>query len=185
MLVSCESRRPHIWNKGCCPRITCTMFRCRRLAATPSNLTFSYGTTRRFSAIAIPSITNEPFLQYAPGSSERVKVLAACTSARDECPDIPLVINGQAVRTGDIGRQVEMPRTLRACSLMIPIVSSACLSNCVDFCSGPAQPTRAHPVHLSPRFRVSGPYQIARCDHPYNALLLSSCFSITKRSAGR
>jgi hypothetical protein len=87
------------------------MFRCRRLAATPSNLTFSHETARRFSAIGIPSITNEPFLQYAPGSSERVKVLAACKSARDECPDIPLVINGQAVRTGDIGRQVEMPRT--------------------------------------------------------------------------
>lgn len=59
-----------------------------------------------FSALSIPSITNEPFLHYAPGSLERRRVLEACKSAREECPEIPLVINGKTVRTGDIGRQV-------------------------------------------------------------------------------
>jgi 1-pyrroline-5-carboxylate dehydrogenase len=63
---------------------------------------------RRFSSLVLPNITNEPFLHYAPGSAERSKVLAACKSAREECPEIPLVINGRAVRTGDIGHQVAL-----------------------------------------------------------------------------
>lgn len=82
------------------------MLHSRGLTTAPS--TFCHGLARHFSAISIPRITNEPFLHYAPGSSERHKVLAACKSAREECPDLPLVINGQAVRTGDIGHQVEM-----------------------------------------------------------------------------
>ena len=65
-----------------------------------------HGHVRCFSALVLPNITNEPFLHYAPGSSERLKVLSSCKIMRAECPDIPLVINGQAVRTGDIGRQV-------------------------------------------------------------------------------
>ena len=65
---------------------------------------------RLFSAISLPNITNEPFLHYAPGSVERHRVLAACRSAREECPDRPLVINGQSVRTGDVGRQVFMQK---------------------------------------------------------------------------
>jgi 1-pyrroline-5-carboxylate dehydrogenase len=70
------------------------------------HLRISHGYGRRFSALALPNITNEPFLHYAPGSSERLKLLSSCKIARTECPDIPLVINGQAIRTGDIGRQV-------------------------------------------------------------------------------
>jgi hypothetical protein len=92
--------------------ITCAMIFSRRLTAAPWAL--YHGITRHFSAISMPRITNEPFLHYAPGSPERREVLAACKSARDECPDVPLVINGHAVRTGDIGHQVELPNAIFA-----------------------------------------------------------------------
>jgi hypothetical protein len=96
--------------------ITCKMLMFWRMNAARlhtlklSHATFSYCAGRHFSVVALPNVTNEPFLHYAPGSAERSSVLAACKSAREECPDIPLVINGQALHTGDIGRQVRKTR---------------------------------------------------------------------------
>jgi hypothetical protein len=113
-----------------------------------SNFSFCVG--RHFSAPALPNITNEPFLHYAPGSAERSSVLAACKSAREECPDIPLVINGQAVRTGDIGRQVCMTVARRQ-----PFYCHLPFSH-VKACSGHAQRTRPHSVHLSSRISFPG-----------------------------
>lgn len=78
----------------------------RMTAARLHSLRCIRSPSRYFSALVIPNITNEPFLHYAPGSLERRRVLEACKSAREECPEIPLVINGKAVRTGDISRQV-------------------------------------------------------------------------------
>jgi hypothetical protein len=38
-------------------------------------------------------------LNYAPGSAERAALKAALSKMRAECPEIPVVINGQEVLT--------------------------------------------------------------------------------------
>ncbi|MBS1765120.1 MAG: L-glutamate gamma-semialdehyde dehydrogenase [Bacteroidetes bacterium] len=48
----------------------------------------------------IPPATNEPVLNYAPGSAERKALKAALTHARSYQADIPMYINGKEVRTG-------------------------------------------------------------------------------------
>ncbi len=47
----------------------------------------------------IPSITNEPVLNYAPGSSERRALEAALEAAKSQEKEIPMVIGGQPVKT--------------------------------------------------------------------------------------
>lgn len=47
----------------------------------------------------IPSVTNEPILNYAPGSPEKSSVLAAIASAKNEPVEAPMVINGKDVFT--------------------------------------------------------------------------------------
>jgi 1-pyrroline-5-carboxylate dehydrogenase len=47
----------------------------------------------------IPEISNEPVQNYAPGSSERQLLLAKLAELKAEQRDIPMVINGQEVRT--------------------------------------------------------------------------------------
>lgn len=48
----------------------------------------------------IPPATNEPVLNYAPGSAERKLLKEAIAQARSVQADIPMYINGKAVRTG-------------------------------------------------------------------------------------
>ena len=47
-----------------------------------------------------PLPVNEPVLNYAPGSPERKALKAALTSLKKKTLDIPMYINGKAVRTG-------------------------------------------------------------------------------------
>lgn len=48
----------------------------------------------------VPSIQNEPVLNYAPKSIEREKLTAALKAAKTTQVDIPLYIGGQMIRTG-------------------------------------------------------------------------------------
>ena len=48
----------------------------------------------------IPVPRNEPVLSYAPGSAERAALKAALGTVGGECPDIPAVVGGRAVRSG-------------------------------------------------------------------------------------
>ena len=52
----------------------------------------------------IPPAVNEPIKSYAPGSPERADVKARLAAMEQECPEIPLVINGKEIRTGDIAK---------------------------------------------------------------------------------
>jgi 1-pyrroline-5-carboxylate dehydrogenase len=54
----------------------------------------------------LPKTKNEDFVHYAPGSAERKSLLEACQNVRSSCPEIPLIINGEEIRTGIIGKQV-------------------------------------------------------------------------------
>lgn len=51
-------------------------------------------------------MTNEPFLHYPPGSEERAELRRAMDKLLAECPDIPCVVNGEEVRTGNVQTQV-------------------------------------------------------------------------------
>jgi 1-pyrroline-5-carboxylate dehydrogenase len=52
----------------------------------------------------LPAITNEPIRSYAPGSPERAALKARLAAMEKECPEIPLVIGGKEIRTGDIAK---------------------------------------------------------------------------------
>ena len=49
---------------------------------------------------------NEPILGYEPGSSERTTLQAELDRQMSDCPDIPCIINGKKVYTGNIVHQV-------------------------------------------------------------------------------
>ena len=53
-----------------------------------------------------PTPVNEPVLGYAPGSPERVELKAELTKQENEILEIPCIINGQEVFTGDVVEQV-------------------------------------------------------------------------------
>jgi 1-pyrroline-5-carboxylate dehydrogenase len=51
-------------------------------------------------SVNIPTLRNEPFLAYAPGSPERAAIKAALKKMSGEVADIPLIIGGKEIRTG-------------------------------------------------------------------------------------
>ncbi len=60
-----------------------------------------------FSGIrkVIPPV-NEPIRAYAPGSPEKASLKARLAAMADEVIDIPIIIGGQEIRTGDLGHAV-------------------------------------------------------------------------------
>ncbi|MEO8742276.1 MAG: 1-pyrroline-5-carboxylate dehydrogenase, partial [Lysobacteraceae bacterium] len=54
----------------------------------------------------VPVPVNEPVRNYAPKSKERASLKAALERMSAEKIDIPLVIGGKEIRTGNIGRAV-------------------------------------------------------------------------------
>lgn len=59
-----------------------------------------------FGSSSIPVPYNEPMKDYAPGSVERRLLKEACEKLRSECPDIPCVVGGKEIRTGNVGKQL-------------------------------------------------------------------------------
>ncbi len=60
------------------------------------------------SRIHVPPTVNEPVFSYAPGSPERAELKATLEVAASTEVEIPLIIAGEEVRTGDVA-QVVMP----------------------------------------------------------------------------
>ena len=54
----------------------------------------------QFGTFNYPSPINEPVLNYAPGSAEKLALKKALASLKKKTIDIPMYINGKAVRTG-------------------------------------------------------------------------------------
>ena len=54
--------------------------------------------------IRVPAPVNEPVHNYAPGSPERASLKRRLAEMLNEEIEIPLLIGGQAVRSGKIGR---------------------------------------------------------------------------------
>jgi 1-pyrroline-5-carboxylate dehydrogenase len=56
----------------------------------------------------VPVPVNEPVLEYAPGSPERAELTAEIERQRAEIVEIPVIVGGQEIRTGDL-HDVVMP----------------------------------------------------------------------------
>lgn len=56
--------------------------------------------------IRVPVPVNEPVYNYAPGSPERVKLEGALDKMASETIEIPLIIGGREIKTGNIGKVV-------------------------------------------------------------------------------
>ena len=61
----------------------------------------------------VPVAINEPVLNYAPGSPERASIKAALKKMRSEVRDIPMYIDGKAVRSEKQG-QIRPPHDHQA-----------------------------------------------------------------------
>jgi 1-pyrroline-5-carboxylate dehydrogenase len=62
--------------------------------------------------VSVPDPVNEPVLGYAPGSPERARLKEALANVEREVVEIPCVVGGERVRTGNI-REVRMPHRHR------------------------------------------------------------------------
>ncbi len=51
----------------------------------------------------IESPDNEPIMSYAPGSSERTAILAEMTRLKEQTVEIPIIIGGKEIKTGNMG----------------------------------------------------------------------------------
>jgi 1-pyrroline-5-carboxylate dehydrogenase len=60
----------------------------------------------------VPKPVNEPVRTYAPGSPERAELKARLSTMASERIEIPIIIGGKEIRTGDLGRSV-MPHAHR------------------------------------------------------------------------
>ncbi len=56
--------------------------------------------------VTVPDPENEPVLDYAPGSPEKAELKAALKEMAGQQVDIPCVIGGKEIRTGDLGQCV-------------------------------------------------------------------------------
>ncbi|HZK07479.1 MAG TPA: L-glutamate gamma-semialdehyde dehydrogenase [Bacteroidales bacterium] len=54
------------------------------------------------SMFFVPPAKNEPVLSYKPGSDERIKLVEALKAAKSEVVDVPMIIDGKEVRTGNL-----------------------------------------------------------------------------------
>ncbi|MCF7921245.1 MAG: L-glutamate gamma-semialdehyde dehydrogenase [Candidatus Marinimicrobia bacterium] len=56
--------------------------------------------------VRVPQASNEPILDYAPGSQEKADLLNILNKMKSEIVDIPLIIGGKEIFTGETGRNV-------------------------------------------------------------------------------
>eukprot|EP01119_Soliformovum_irregulare_P007016 TRINITY_DN19422_c0_g1_i1.p1 TRINITY_DN19422_c0_g1~~TRINITY_DN19422_c0_g1_i1.p1 ORF type:complete len:546 (+),score=181.28 TRINITY_DN19422_c0_g1_i1:90-1727(+) len=54
----------------------------------------------------LPDPYNEPLRDYVKGSEDAIKLKEACDQLRAECPEIPCIIGGKEVKTGDVKQQL-------------------------------------------------------------------------------
>jgi len=60
----------------------------------------------QFSRASIPTPVNQVLYNYEVGSTHRKLLKEACNKLRNECPDIPCIVNGKEIRTGSIEKQL-------------------------------------------------------------------------------
>lgn len=81
----------------------------RKSVRTTSSFHSAVSSARAFSQfgnVKLPPVKNEPMHSYAPGTAQREMMKKALERTRSECPDIPCIINGEEVRTGNVSKQL-------------------------------------------------------------------------------
>lgn len=58
------------------------------------------------AVVSIPTPVNEPILDYSPGSPEKISLKAALAEMASKQLEIPLIIGGKEVQTGNLGKAV-------------------------------------------------------------------------------
>ena len=86
----------------------------------------------------IPMPFNEPVKEYAPGSAERAQLKAALAEIAGKKIEIPLIIGGKEVRTGNLG-QVVMPHDHQHVLAEYHQAGELCISEQRDFIYLPAR----------------------------------------------
>ncbi len=74
--------------------------------AEPANGMHPHGLTGFSGIRRVPPAVNEPVRSYAPGSTERVNLKARLEAMAREQVEIPVIIGGQEIHTGDLGSTV-------------------------------------------------------------------------------
>ena len=69
------------------------------------------------ASFQVPVATNEPIKSYAPGSPERASLKTALEQMASETTEMPMIIGGEEIRSGDTGNCV---RSLVALSWTLP-----------------------------------------------------------------
>jgi 1-pyrroline-5-carboxylate dehydrogenase len=85
-------------------RARCTAARCQ--LSSPLLLRGTSIVRKMSSRSFIPEPYNETMRSYPPGSDDAKHLKAACERLKRECPDIPCVVGGREIRTGDVKKQV-------------------------------------------------------------------------------
>jgi 1-pyrroline-5-carboxylate dehydrogenase len=79
-------------------------------ASNSSHVASSPGSSGQLAAVTgvrrVPTPVNEPIKGYAPGSPERADLKARLEAMANEQLDIPIIIGGREIRTGDTSRAV-------------------------------------------------------------------------------
>jgi 1-pyrroline-5-carboxylate dehydrogenase len=87
-----------------------TVFTPPASASSPASSAPAAGSFQSFSSVTarrrIPSIVNEPVRSYAPGTPERAELKARLETMARERIEIPVVIGGERILTGDIEHAV-------------------------------------------------------------------------------
>ncbi|QDV06975.1 1-pyrroline-5-carboxylate dehydrogenase [Planctomycetes bacterium Poly30] len=79
----------------------------------------------------VPVPTNEPIQGYAPGSPERASLSAKVASMSKEVPEIPLIIGGEEIRTGNVV-EVTMPHNHRHVIAKAHLAGAAEVKKAID-----------------------------------------------------
>eukprot|EP01084_Bolivina_argentea_P262624 444182_1 len=59
-----------------------------------------------YGGVKLAPVKNEQMQNYAPGSPERSAIIEALKKTKSECPDIPCIINGKEIRSGEVTQQL-------------------------------------------------------------------------------
>ena len=83
------------------------------------------------SLFRVPTPQNEPILSYLPGSSERLKLKEALKQVESEVIDVPCIIGGKEIRTGNVF-EVKMPHDHRHVLARVHLAGPAEVQLAVD-----------------------------------------------------
>jgi 1-pyrroline-5-carboxylate dehydrogenase len=111
----------------------------------------SYGACswRSFSShgrLTLPSFRNEKLLDYAPGSAERAGLKQALVAMKSEVVEIPCIVGGKEVWTGDVGEQV-MPSNHQHVLAKFHQVDDNTLQMAIDACAAASEEWSAMPIN--------------------------------------